>query len=468
MEHDANLKRTTLVVVTIGSFLSPFMSSSINLALPAIAKEFGGGTFLLGWVATSYILASVAFLVPFGRLADIIGRKKIFTAGIVIFLITSVLSGLAWSITSLILFRSLQGIGGAMIFSTAMAILTSVFPQQERGRVLGLNVAAVYAGLSLGPVLGGVINHNLGWHYLFFIPASLSVLLLYLLVFKMPGEWKGSEGEKYELKGAVLYAVGISAFIYGFSSITTSYWAKFILLSGAALLILFIMSSLKSKNPLLDLRLFSSNKIFAFSAIAALINYSATFALGFILSIHLQIVMGLTSQGAGLVLLSQPIMMTLLSPFAGKLSDVIEPRIVSSMGMGLCAVGLLSFTFLTFNTPLWLIVLNLTLLGIGFAFFSSPNSNAAMGAIEKKFYGVASASLGTMRLIGQALSMAVITLMFSLYVGDVELSLAASDSILNGTKTAFLVFSVLCFCGIFPSLARGNVVRTPETLKSGA
>ncbi|MEW6622827.1 MAG: MFS transporter [Bacillota bacterium] len=456
-KSDFSLKKTALAIVTMGSFLTPFMSSSINLALPSIAKEFASGTFLLSWVATSYILASAAFLVPFGRLADIIGRKKIFTLGVFIFLISSILCGLAWSIETLIFFRMIQGLGGAMIFGTSMAILTSIFPPQERGRVLGLNVAAVYIGLSLGPVLGGAINHNLGWHYLFFLPALICLPLAYFLLFKLPGEWKGAEGEKYDLTGAVLYAVGISAFIYGFSSVTASPWAKYILVLGLVFLAVFIRYAMKLEQPVLNLRLFSGNKTFAFSTLAALINYSATFALGFILSIYLQIIMGFTSQGAGLILLSQPVMMALLSPFAGKLSDIAEPRLVASLGMGLCTLGLLVFAFININTPLWLIVLNLIVLGMGFALFSSPNSNAAMGAVEKRFYGVASATLGTMRLIGQAISMAIVTLILAIYVGNMELSLAPGDLIIKGSKITFIVFAVLCLCGIFPSLARGNI-----------
>ncbi|NMA13776.1 MAG: MFS transporter, partial [Clostridia bacterium] len=162
MGTDTSIKRYTLMVVSMASFLTPFMGSAVNLAIPSIGQEFSSSAFLLSWVASSYLLASAAFLVPFGRLADIIGRKKLFILGISIFSISSILCGLAWSIKTLIFFRILQGTGGAMIFATGMAILTSVFPPQERGKVLGINVATVYTGLSLGPVLGGLMNHNLG------------------------------------------------------------------------------------------------------------------------------------------------------------------------------------------------------------------------------------------------------------------------------------------------------------------
>jgi len=456
-QQDASLKKYTLLVAATASFLTPFMGSAINLAIPSIGREFNSTTFLLSWVATSYILASAAFLVPFGRLADIVGRKKIFITGVVSFCVSSLLCGLAWSIESLIAFRVLQGIGSAMIFGTGMAILTSVFPPRERGKVLGINVATVYIGLSLGPVLGGALNHNLGWASIFYFTAGISVFVIFLAVFKLKGEWAGARGEKFDLAGAVLYAVGLVSFMYGMSSIAASPRAKYLLILGLALMIMFIRHEIKVAQPVLNIRLFTRNVTFAFSNLAALINYSATFAVGFLLSLHLQVVMGYDSQKAGLILLSQPVIMALLSPFAGRLSDRVEPRVVASWGMTFTALGLFVLSFITKDTPLWLIIINLAVLGTGFALFSSPNSNAVMGSVEKRFYGVASSTLGTMRLTGQAISMAIVTLLLAMYIGNVELSNASTDLINKGAKTAFVIFTVLCVGGIFASLARGNV-----------
>lgn len=461
MKEDASLKRYTLLVVTMASFLTPFMGSAVNLAIPSIGKEFNASAFLLSWVATSYILASAAFLVPFGRLADIVGRKKIFISGVTSFFLFSILCGLACSIEALIIFRVLQGIGSAMIFGTAMAILTSVFPPRERGKVLGLNVATVYVGLSLGPVLGGAMNHNLGWQSIFYLSSLIALLVVLLTFFKLRGEWAGARGENFDLTGAVLYSAGLIAFMYGVSSVSASAWAKYILVLGLAVMALFIRHEMNVQQPVLNLKLFSGNVTFAFSNLAALINYSATFAVGFLLSLHLQVVIGYDSQKAGFILLSQPVIMALLSPFAGTLSDRVEPRIISSLGMALTTLGLFIFSFLTPNTPLWLIIANLALLGTGFALFSSPNSNAVMGSVEKRFYGVASSTLGTMRLTGQAISMAIVTLILALHVGNVELSSANADMLVKGAKTSFIILTVICFGGIFASLARGNVNTQP-------
>ncbi|MDO7786904.1 MFS transporter [Desulforamulus aquiferis] len=443
----------------MASFLTPFMGSAINLAIPSIGETFDTGTFMLSWIVSSYILASAAFLVPFGRLADIIGRKKVFISGIAIFAFSSGLCGLMGSVELMIFFRLLQGVGSAMIFGTGMAILTSVYPPQERGKVLGINVATVYVGLSLGPVLGGTLNHQFGWRSIFFLSAIIALVVLVMAVSKLKGEWAGAKGEKFDLVGSALYSVGLIAFLYGVSSITNVEWARYILVFGLIIFVMFIRYEMKIKEPILNLALFSKNVTFAFSNLAALINYSATFAVGFLLSVYLQVIKGYDSQMAGLILLSQPILMALLSPFAGKLSDHVEPRKVASWGMILTTVGLFFLCFINGHTDLWIIIINLSLLGVGFALFSSPNSNAVMASVEKRYYGVASSTLGTMRLTGQAVSMAIVTMILALYAGHVDLSPAYADLILRGTRISFIVFTIICFGGIFASLARGNVIK---------
>jgi EmrB/QacA subfamily drug resistance transporter len=457
MQSDHALKKYTLLVAAMASFLTPFMGSAINLAIPAIGKEFNCNTFMLSWVATSYLLASAAFLVPLGRLADITGRKKIFILGISFFGLSSILCGLAWSVEILILFRILQGIGSAMIFGTAMAMLTSVFPPHERGRVLGINVASVYTGLSLGPVLGGTLNHNLGWQSIFYFTALVSILAVILTLAKLKEEWAGAAGEKFDFTGSLLYSIGLATLMYGVSSVTSSEWAKYLLVFGLFILVVFVRYEINAKQPVLNIKLFTANVTFAFSNLAALINYCATFAVAFLLSLYLQVVLGYNSQAAGLILLSQPVLMALLSPLAGTLSDKIQPRVVASCGMALTTLTLLVFCFLTENTSLWLIIANLALLGTGLALFSSPNTNAVMGAVEKKFFGVASSTIGTMRLTGQTVSMATVTLLLALYLGNTELSRANPVLLVKSTRMLFAIFTVLCFGGIFASLARGDL-----------
>ncbi|MDD2553818.1 MAG: MFS transporter [Desulfotomaculaceae bacterium] len=458
MNQDPLIKKYALITVLVASFTTPFMGSAVNLAIPTIGQEFDSSALLLSWVVSSYLLSSAAFLLPFGRLADLVGRKKVFIMGVLIFSVSSLLCGLAWSIQALIGLRLLQGVGSAMTFGTGMAILTSVYPPQERGRVLGFNVATVYTGLSLGPVLGGAMNQHLGWESIFFLNAVIGLAAL-VSATKIKGEWAGARGESFDTTGSVLYMAGLVAFLYAFSSIATSDTAKYILLAGLVLLVLFVWHELKSKSPLIDLKLFSRNVTFAMSNLAALINYSATFAVTFVLSLVLQVVMGYSSSTAGMILLAQPVMMALLSPFAGTLSDRVQPRIVSSIGMALSAIGLFLLSFVVKETPVWLIVGNLMVLGTGFALFSSPNMNAIMGSVDKRFYGVASSTSGTMRLVGQAVSVAVATMIIDLYVGSAQLGPAVAEQLQRSSNVAFIVFAVTCVGGVFASLARGNMNR---------
>lgn len=455
----ASLKDYTLLTVTIASFLTSFMGSAVNLAVPAIGERFNSNTFMLSWVVTAYLLSSAAFLVPFGRLADITDRRKIFTVGVAVFAFSSFLCGMAWRVEALIAFRVLQGMGGAMIFGTAMAMLASVFPPQERGKAIGINVAGVYTGLSLGPVLGGIITYRFGWEFVFYLGTLFGILPVLLSGMKLKGKWAGIRGEKFDLTGAVLYAIGLVSVMYGLSSIAEVKGAKYILALGAMVMLAFARHEMKTEYPVFNLRLFR-NVPFAFSNLAALINYSATFAIGFVLSLFLQVVRGFDPQTAGLILLFQPVIMAFLSPFAGMLSDRIEPRVLSSIGMGVTAIGLFLFFFIGIKTPVTVIMANLVLIGAGFALFSSPNSNAVMASVEKRFYGLASSTLSSMRLIGQAISMAIVTLIIALYVEGSNLNPAHAGQLVKAARISFIVFAFICFGGVFASLARGKVIGT--------
>ena len=449
-------RRAALVVTTIASSLTPFMGSSISIALPSIGHDLSMDAISLGWVATAYILAAVMFLVPFGRIADIYGRKKIFTSGIITYTIGSILSAISTSATMLISVRVLQGIGGAMIFSTGVAILISIFPPHERGRVLGINAAAVYTGLSIGPFVGGLLTQHLGWRSIFWINVPLSLLIIALLFWKLKGEWAEARGEKFDIVGSVIYSLMLIAIMYGFTMLPELSGAVLIL-AGALGIIAFIKWENRVEHPVLHIDLFRNSRVFTLSNLAALINYSATFAVGFLLSLYLQYIKGLTPQNAGLILVAAPVVQAISSPFAGRLSDKIEPRIVSSAGMGLTVIGLVLLTFLNETTSLWFIIAGLIILGLGFAFFASPNTNAVMSSVSKRFYGVASATLATTRQLGMMFNMGMVMMIFALYIGHVQITPEYYPAFLSSVNTAFIISAVLCFGGIFASLARGKI-----------
>jgi MFS family permease len=411
---------------------------------------------LLSWVSTAYLLATAMFLVPFGKFADIHGRKRTLTYGITTLAIFSFLCATSNSGIAIIVFRIFQGMGSAMIFGTSMAILVAVYPISERGRVLGISVASTYLGLSVGPYLGGVLTQQLGWRSIFYTSGIYGLLIVILILWKLRGEWAEAKGESFDWIGALIFSLTLISIMYGFSVLPDSVGA-WLLLGGLLLLGTFIWWELRVENPILTMDLFINNRVFAFSGLAALINYGATFAIAFLLSLYLQYIRGYNPQDAGLILVTRSVFMASFSPLAGRLSDRIEPRIVASIGMGLNAIGLLYLGFLGETTSLVLIILCQIFLGIGFGLFSSPNTNAMMSSVEKRFLGVASATVGTMRLIGQMLSMGIATLSIAVIVGPVEITPSVYQPFLKSVNVSFLIFAGLCTVGIFASLARGKV-----------
>lgn len=453
---DLSIKRTALAIATLSSFLTPFMISAVNIALPAIGRDFEADAVLMSWVATSYLLAAAVALVPMGKLADIYGRKRIYVSGMALFTAASFLCALSKSVTILIVWRVLQGTGSAMVFATSMAILTSVYPPQERGKVLGIAVAAVYIGLSCGPFFGGWLTQLLTWRSIFLSNIPIGIVIIGLVFFRLKAEWIGAAEETFDFIGTCFYAVAVVAIMYGISIIPTRL-SIVIIFSGLLALVGFVKWVSHVRYPVFEVDLFRNNRVFAFSCLAALINYSATFAVTFLLSLYLQYIKGLTPQMAGTVLISQPIMMALFSPLAGKLSDKIEPRLIASLGMTITASGLVLLTFLTRNSALVYIVLSLMILGFGFALFSSPNMNAIMSAVDKRFYGIASGSVGTMRLLGQMFSMGIATLIFALFIGRAQITPEYYPALITSVKAAFIIFSGLCTIGIYFSFARGRL-----------
>ncbi len=442
-----------LLVAVLSSFFTPFMGSAVNIALPSIAREFNLGAVTLSWVATSFLLSAAVFIVPFGRLADIYGRRRIFTWGLIVFTTSCLAIALSPTGAWLIGARIFQGIGSAILSGTAMAILTSLYPARERGKVLGFQVAAVYLGLSLGPSLGGLLTEYLGWRSIFWAGIPLGIITITVTFWKLRGEWSEARGERFDLFGSIIYGVGLISLMLGFSRLPAT--IGFLLLGAGLIgLLLFVVWELRSASPVLNIRLFSQNANLAFANLAALINYCATSAAGFLLSLYLQYIKGLTAEIAGLILIVQPVMMAVLSPITGRLSDKIQPRLIASIGMAVTTVGLVLLVFIREDTDLAYIIVNLLVLGVGFALFSSPNSNAVMSFVERRYYGVASGTLGTMRLIGQMLSMGIATLLFAVYIGQDRITPLLYPRFLEAANIGFGIFAVLCFGGVFASLAK--------------
>ena len=447
-----------LLMIVFTSFINPFLGAAINIALPAISIEFSMNAVSLSWVAMAFLLSSAVFLVPLGKLADIRGRKKIFLYGNLLITATSLLCAISVSGPMLIFLRAFQGVGSAMVFGTGVAIITSVYPPGERGKAIGITVTAVYLGLSLAPFLGGILTQYLGWRSIFYFTIPFEVLVIAITWGRIRVEWADAAGEKFDLAGSIVYVLSMSAFMFGFSKIPGT-MGTLLAAAGLAGLILFVILELRVKFPVFNVALFASNRLFAFSNLAALINYAATFAITFLMSLYLQIVLDLSPRNAGLILVTQPVIMAIMASVSGRLSDRYDPRILSSAGMGIIVAGLVMLTMVSGQTSMPYLVVSLGVVGLGFGLFSSPNTNAIMGSVDRKYLGIASATVGTMRLTGQMVSMGIATLLLQLFIGDHPLDNQYSQEFMGSMKATFIILAVLCTAGVFASLARGSATK---------
>ena len=459
--HGDSEKRVLLAVASLASFLVPYTVSSLNVALPAISASFDIDAVTLGWVTSAYLLTAAIFIVPFGKLSDIYGRKRFFILGNCLFAAGSLLAAISWSGTVIIAARVIQAMGGAMVFSTSIAIVTTVFSPGERGRAIGIITATVYAGLSLGPFIGGILTYNIGWPSIFLVNIPLAMLVIALTWLFIPGEWAETAERHFDLTGAILYSIMLFGCIYGLTLLPSQLGIIWMVL-GLGVLALFVWWEQRVPAPMVEIALFRKSPVFLFSNIAALINYAVVFAVGFLMSLYLQYNRGIDPQTTGLILIVQPLVQMVISPAAGHLSDRIEPRILATTGMACTTAGLGVLMLVSPVTPLVVIIAGLAILGFGYGLFSSPNTNAIMSSVEVRYLGLASGMVSTMRAIGQMLSLAIVMLVFSAVIGTVRISPEVYPELQSSFTISFTVFFVIGLAGIWASYARGKTSAQPH------
>ncbi|MHB8105230.1 MAG: MFS transporter, partial [Dehalococcoidales bacterium] len=329
-----------------------------------------------------------------------------------------------------------------MTFNNSVAILASVFPREERARALGISQSGTYFGLSLGPLIGGVMTEHLGWKSIFLLSGGLGILLLWLVFQGLKAEWREAKGEKIDVIGSIAYIISIAFFMYGFSSLPDKTGIILFVL-GTAGLVFFVWYELRIPSPVFDLTLFRHNQVFIFSNLAALITYISTFAMTFLLSLYLQYIQGYSAETAGMVLITSSVLMTIFTLLTGFVLRKTAPRLVATAGMAINCVSLIMLIFLGNSTPIWYVVIALGVYGIGIGLFVSPNTNVIMGSVSTKVLGVASGTLGTMRTAGMMLSMGIMMILFSLYIGNAEIIPAYYPQFLTSVKVGFIIFSVI-------------------------
>lgn len=444
----------TLFVVCVAHFLMPFMMSAVGIALPVIGREFSASAVQLGLVETTYVLSASVFLLAMGRLGDIVGRRKIFRIGLAVFTLAGGLISQAGSINGVIVLRFFQGMGGSMVMATTMAMVVTAFPASQRGRALGIATASVYAGISCGPFLGGALVSWLGWRSLFYLCVPLGSIAFIIATLKLREERATAADESLDWRGWIIYALSLIALISGVMKLKSGQPWWLLALLGCSGLVLFLRYESRQRFPLLNTSLLRHNRMFALSNIAALFNYAGTFGITFFLSLYLQYVKGFPPHTAGLVLIVQPIVQTIFSPWCGRLSDRFEAAKVATVGMLFCAVGIGVAATISKTTSLFFILVVLVLLGAGFALFSTANTSAIMGSVSARDLGVASGFSASMRTLGMMASMAIITVIFSLYLGGEAVTISTQNEFIQSMQISLSIFSGLCIIAVMSSFGR--------------
>ena len=445
-----DLETYVIFVSFITSFFAVFLSNGVIIGVPAIAQDFAMNNVIQNWVPTILFLVVAVFTVPAGQISGKFGVKKSLLAGVSVFLIGSLGACLSFSTESFLLFRMVQGAGMAFLNVSAMAMVVHAVKPQNRGKALGFTVTGVYLATSLSPVICGFLVHNLGWRSIFYSVIPFLILCILFLAFKIPGEWKTYEKDRIDKIGSILYAIGILAFIYGFTTLTTT--AGMILtVAGLIMLAIFGAYELRQTSPVFNVKLFKNTK-FTSSNIAALCSYIAVMVVTTVLNYHFQYVRGWDAQMSGMILIITPIIMAIMAPNTGKLSDRIHPQKLAAIGMAIATIALAILIFLNENTPLHIVVVAMVLQGIGMGLFSSPNMNAIMSSVPPKDAPTASASQATMRTIGQTMSLGLLTLVFAWVMGNLKLSPQYAGMIVQSSQIICTICAAACILAIFASL----------------
>jgi EmrB/QacA subfamily drug resistance transporter len=467
----AEYKWTVLIITTIGVFMSSLDASIVNIAIPSLSRDLGASFEVIQWIPMIYLLVMAVTLISFGRISDLKGRKSFFLFGIFLFTVSSLFSTYVSSGIVLVIFRGIQGVGSSFIAANATSMITDIFPREETGKALGINVATIYLGLVIGPVLGGLIVQFSSWRLIFFINVPIGIVLITIGWFKLKKINPGIKEERFDLWGTLLFGIFLASLLFALTNANIVGWGSIeiiilflISLSGA---ILFIYIENKTKYPLFKLSLFRRNRVFSFANFAALLNYIAISGVTFLLSIYLQSILGIPPAITAFYLLPTTITMVIISPLSGRLSDKHGTRILTTLGMIIMASGFILLSIILGFLPIFYIIITQFVIGIGIGLFSSPNNSAIMNAVEPKDHGIAAGILSTMRVVGQSTSVALLSVVLTIFIPITLLNpILSNPTVITdpiakmeftmGMQVTLIVSSIICLIGAFMSFMRGK------------
>lgn len=442
-------KNLLLLICTVLSFFTVFAVNAVTIVIPTIAAEYHMSNIMQNWITIIFLLVVAVLSVPAGQITGKYGLRKVTILSTILFIIISIVNVLVTSQEQFLACRLILGIALAFINVTSMAMIVSAFPPEERGTALGINITGVYIGLSLSPVLGGILNYNLGWRSVVLFGVPFLFVILALLLTTIKDEWITFEGIPIDIKGALSYGVGMALFMYGFTILNTR-MGMILTVLGVIILIVFAVIEMRQDHPVFDIRFFKNHK-FLSANFASLCAYLATYAVTTILNYHLQYIKGFDSQTAGLILLVAPLCQVVLAPIAGRLSDRFVPQILAAIGMALGTISLFLFSSLDSATSMTFLVAAMIIYGVGFGLFSPPNTNVIMGSVPPNDTSIASASVATMRTVGQAMSMGILTLVFAFIMGDVPIIEQYYPLLIQSCQITCIICVVLCILSVFAS-----------------
>ncbi|MGE4552262.1 MAG: MFS transporter [Desulfovibrionaceae bacterium] len=451
--------RLVLLTVCIAQFMAPFMLTAIGVSLPALGRELGANAVQLGLIEQLYVVSLAMGMLPFGRLGDLVGQKRVFLPGLALFTVMTTSLGLTQSVHMIMVQRFIQGIGACMMLSGSLALVAGAYPAAMRGRVIGIVSAFTYAGLSVGPVFGGLVTDHLGWRWVYLTAAPIGAAGVIAALYGLRTPPRADAGETMDWRGSLVYASAVALFMLGSAHATAAPWGPVMIAAGLVGGAAFLWLQGRTRHPLLAVSLLRSNRFFTFSSLAALGNYAATFGVTFSMSLYLQYVRGMSSRAAGMVLLISPVLQIFVAPMAGRLADRFPLARLATTGMLCSGVGLLLMAaVLGPDTPLWMLAGLLALMGVGFGIFITPNSTAIMSSLPPRQYGLASGMTAAMRTLGMAVSMTSVTLIFALILGEAVITPDTAPAFLSSMRTALVVFAVYSCLGIVLSAFRGRKI----------
>jgi MFS family permease len=460
--HTTNPAWLALFSLCLAAFLAPMAMSAVNLALPPIALDLNADAVSLSWLASLPVWGSVIFMLPIARAADIWGRKRLHLIGLGLFAAASLGAACVDTINQLLLLRIVQGVSSSFIFATSLAMVTSLAGKQRRGMYLGIVSTCVYTGLTFGPVVGGWLTHLLGWRSVFWLPV-LGVILAIILIYCFVAESEKPDKQptitwykRLDLKGSLWFALSSSGFFFGLAGLPQFEYMIILLLSVLAAY-LFYRQQCIGEYPLVRIDLLVQNKVFIRSLGASFCMYSASFPILFIMSVYLQYIKQMSPTQAGEIILLQALFMAVMAPFAGRLSDKYEPRIIATCGTLLFVAGALILATIDQQTPILQVQIGLVVLGIGFGVFSSPNNNAAMSAIDPSKLGIAAALLNLGRTGGNMFSTAIVVVLFNNYIGMQAINAEHYPQLFTIIKICVSLCAGYALIGAYFSLTRGRI-----------